>query len=99
MNVKDDLLDPKKVFQSGAPSPKLTSPAKVKHQRAVCSLLHTLDWHPEEAAVYWLSLAHAAAMGKLPSRVIHRLGYPQQPLPIAWGEVICDVTGRTIGEC
>eukprot|EP00803_Ostreobium_quekettii_P010454 evm.model.scf_31.5 EVM.evm.TU.scf_31.5 scf_31:105141-125118(-) len=72
-------------------TPGVTKSARNRHMllvRAASSLLHALDWHPEEAAVYWLSLAYAVACGKLPTRVVHRLGHCQECFPVSWGEEI-----------
>ncbi|KAL0033603.1 hypothetical protein WJX79_007018 [Trebouxia sp. C0005] len=48
------------------------------------ALLQQLQDQPANAAVLWVTCAHLAAYNTLPSQVIHRLGFVQQPLVLSW---------------
>ena len=46
---------------------------------ARAALLQTLASTPSAAATLWLAAAHAAAWGRLPDAMVHRLGFRQAP--------------------
>lgn len=58
--------------------------AKAESKRACKALLLCLAHHPSLAAVFWLALAHLQALQCLPTQVVHRLGYIQEPFVLSW---------------
>lgn len=49
--------------------------------------LQVVHKSPIECVVFWLSAVYCLLYGRMPDEVVHRFGYPQQIVRVAWDMV------------
>ena len=81
-----DRASPLPWFCLGSAAPAAHSAEAEELLTCRATLLHSLAAHPRLRCLLLLCCAHVAAAGFLPDYVVHRLGYPQQLLPLGWAQ-------------